>query len=154
MLLIENAPKEKENQGNFGYDQEEHLYGRTISLIVLCWKKSENKTSGCPFFDLVSLLRPYTERQVTIMRSPISPETQVALTLYHFSDEGRLQKVANSFGLSRSVCSIIIRRVSSVITTHLGPAYIKLPMKKQVSNDIPRMCRPYVIIIAVLWMLW
>ena len=91
------------------------------------WK--ENFRMSCvSFFNLVS---PYIERQVTIMRSPASTETQVALTLYYFSDEGRLRKVANSFGLSRLVCSIIIRRVSSVIITYLGPAWQNQVSKKK-----------------------
>ena len=55
---------------------------------------------------------------------------QVALTLYYLSDEGRLRKVANAFGLSRSSCSIIVQRVSYAITKHLGPMYIKLPMNE------------------------
>ena len=87
------------------------------------------RMSRASFFNLVSLLRPYIECQVTHMRRPVCPETQVALTLYYLSDEGRLRKVANAFGLSRPCCSIIIRRVSSAITLHLGPIYIKLPGK-------------------------
>ena len=62
------------------------------------------------------------------MRKPVTVESQVAVTLYYLSDEGRLRKVANAFGLSRSCCSIIVRRVSFVITKHLGPLYVKLPM--------------------------
>ena len=50
------------------------------------------------------------------MRSPVSVEKQVALTLYYLSDEGRLRKVANAFGLSRACVSIIIRRVTYAIT--------------------------------------
>ena len=65
------------------------------------------------------------------MRSPISVETQLAVTLYSLSDEGRLRKVANAFDLSRASCSIIVRRVSSAISTHLGPLYIKLPMTEE-----------------------
>ena len=65
------------------------------------------------------------------MRSPIPVEAQVAITLYYLSDEGRLRKVANAFGISRSSCSIIVRRVSKVITNHLGPLYIKLPMTEE-----------------------
>ena len=64
------------------------------------------------------------------MRNPVSVETQVAVVLYYLSDEGRLRKVANAFGLSRASCSIIIRQVSWAITTHLGPNYIKLPLRK------------------------
>ena len=84
------------------------------------WK--ENFRMSCvSFFNFVSLLYSYIECQVTHMRIPVCPETQVALTLYYLSDEGRLRKVANAFGLSRSSCSIVIRRVSSAITSHLGP---------------------------------
>ena len=39
--------------------------------------------------------------------------------------------MANAFGISRSSSSIIVRRVSKVITNHLGPLYIKLPMTEE-----------------------
>ena len=50
------------------------------------------------------------------MRSPIDVERQIAVTLYYLSDEGRLRKTANAFGLSRASVSIIIRRVTRTIT--------------------------------------
>ena len=83
------------------------------------------------FFNLAGLLRPFIERQVTVMRDPVSVETQLAVTLYYLSDEGCLRKVANAFGLSRACCSIIIRRVTLAITTHLGPDYINLPTTQE-----------------------
>ena len=89
------------------------------------------RMSRVSFFELCSLLGPYIERQATHMRSPISVETQVAVVLYYLSDEGRLRKVANAFGLSRASCSIIIRRVSWAITTHLGPSFIILPLTEE-----------------------
>lgn len=94
------------------------------------WKENF-RMSRVSFFNLANLLRPHIERQVTIMRAPVSVETQLAVTLYYFADEGRLRKVANAFGLSRSCCSITVRRVSSALTTHLGPHYIKLPTTEQ-----------------------
>ena len=39
------------------------------------------------------------------MRSPVGVVKQVACTLYYLSDEGRLRKTANAFGLSRQVVS-------------------------------------------------
>lgn len=83
------------------------------------------------FFNLASLLCSYLEHQVTNMHTPVSVEAQVAVTSYYLSDEGRLRKVGNAFGFSRSTRSIIIRMVSSVITLHLGPRYIKLPMTEE-----------------------
>ena len=58
-------------------------------------------------------LRTFIERKVTNMRLPVSVETQVALTLYYLSDEGRLRKTANTFGLSRARVSVIIRKMNN-----------------------------------------
>lgn len=69
------------------------------------------------------------------MRKAVSVEVQLAVTLYYLADEGRLRKVANAFGLARSTVSVIIRRVTSVISWHLGPKYIQLPTDdKEVQN--------------------
>ncbi len=95
------------------------------------------RMSRVNFFNLAGLLRPYIKRQDTVMRKPVTVETQVAVTLYHLSDEGRLRKVANASGLSRSCCSIIARRVSFAITKHLGPLYIPMTeesVKEKVSK--------------------
>ena len=61
------------------------------------------------------------------MRSPVEVERQVAATIYYLSDEGRLRKTANAFGLSRSCVSVMLQRVCRAITIHLGPKYIRLP---------------------------
>lgn len=78
------------------------------------WKENF-RMSRESFYKLVDKLRPFIEKQVTRMRVPVSADTQVAVTLYYLSDEGRLRKTANAFGLSRSCVSLIIRRVSYVI---------------------------------------
>ncbi|CAL9695438.1 unnamed protein product [Knipowitschia caucasica] len=61
------------------------------------------------------------------MRSPVSVVKKVACTLYYLSDEGRLRKTANAFGLSRQVVSNIVRQVCKAITVHLGSQFIQLP---------------------------
>ena len=58
------------------------------------------------------------------MRSPVEVERQVALALYYLSDEGRLRKTANAFGLSRPCISVIVRRVTHATSLHLGRKYI------------------------------
>ena len=96
------------------------------------------------FFKLCSELRPYIERHLTNMRQPIDVEKQVAVTLYYLSDEGRLRKTANAFGISRASTSIIIRRVTQAISMHMGPKYITLPkteedVKDKITNFFQRM---------------
>ena len=58
------------------------------------------RISRTSFFRLCELLQSCIERLGTIMRTPVSVETQLAITLYYLSDEGRLWKVANAFQLS------------------------------------------------------
>ena len=89
--------------------------------------KDNFRMSRSSFFLLCQKLKPLIQRRTTIMREPVSVETQVALTLYYLSDECRLRKTANSFGLARSTVSVTIRRVCAAISNHLGPQYIKLP---------------------------
>ena len=79
------------------------------------------------FLSLCKHLGPHIERQSARMRDPVEVDRQVALTLYYLADEGRMRKTANSFGLSRSSVSIIIRRVCRAICEHLGPQLISLP---------------------------
>ena len=44
-------------------------------------------------------------------RDPVSVEKQVAAALYYLVDEGRMRKVADSFGIEKLTISKIIRRV-------------------------------------------
>ena len=72
------------------------------------------------FYILRNELHGLIARKTTVMRTPVDIERQVALTLYFVSDEGQVRKTANAFGLSRACVSIIIQRVTSAITQHLG----------------------------------
>lgn len=71
------------------------------------WRENFRMTKTS-FLKLCEELRPHIQRQSTVMRSPIEMERQVAATIYYFSDEGRLQKTANAFGLSRSGVSVTL----------------------------------------------
>ena len=52
------------------------------------------------------------------------------------SDEGRLRKTANAFGISRPTVSVIVRQTCKAITIHLGPKYMKLPFKEPEAKDL------------------
>ena len=69
------------------------------------------------------------------MGFPVDVKKQVALTLYYLSDKGRLRKIANAFGLSRSCVSIVIRRVTHAVAMHLGPKYLQVPLTKEAVNE-------------------
>ena len=65
-----------------------------------------------------------------LMYQPISPETQVAATLYYLSDAGCIRKTANSFGIGKSTVSCIVKSVTEMICQHFGPKFIKLPLNE------------------------
>ena len=103
-----------------------------VKEVVIPEEWRENfRMSRYNFFTLSEQLRPHLEKQITNMRLPISVEKQVAIFLYYIADEGRYRKVANSFGISRAAVSKIIKKVSMVISLHLGPKYIKLPQTEE-----------------------
>ena len=78
-----------------------------------------SKTS---FEELVNIMRPYLEKQVT------GRECQIASFLYYIGDETRYRKTANVFDISRGLVSLIKRyqKVSKAIVEFLGKDYMKL----------------------------
>lgn len=98
----------------------------TDQVVPEEWKENF-RMSKENFMRLCQQIRPFIEKESTHMREPISVEKQIAVTLYYLMDEGRYRKVANAFGISRASVSIIVRNVCTVIGSHLGPQYIKLP---------------------------
>ena len=85
------------------------------NMIPEEWKENF-RMSERSFYILCEELRPYIQKETTRFRKPISVEKQVASTLYYLSDEGRLRKVANAFGIGKSTASRIIRRVTQAIS--------------------------------------
>ena len=107
-----------------------------VSEIVLPEEWRENfRMSRVSIMRLAEELRPYIEGKDTIMRTSIDVLKQVAMTLYYLSDEGRMRKTANAFGVSRQTVSKIVRKVCNAITVHLGPKYIILPFTEEAVQE-------------------
>ena len=68
------------------------------------------------FFILSSKVRPCLEKESTVMREPVSVETQVVITLYYLLDEGRYRQIANAFGVGKSTVSKTVRSVCQVLS--------------------------------------
>ena len=108
-----------------------------VNEVVVPEEWRENfRMTRTSLLKLSELLRPHIEGKTTKMRSPVGVTKKVACTLYYLSDEGRLRKTANAFGLSRQVVSKIIREVCRAITLHLGSEYIKLPSTVAEMEDL------------------
>ena len=57
------------------------------------------------FMKLCDKVKPFLQKQSPNMRSAIDVEKQLAVTLYYLSGEGRYHKVANAFGIRKSIVS-------------------------------------------------
>ncbi|XP_051800748.1 putative nuclease HARBI1 [Acanthochromis polyacanthus] len=108
-----------------------------VNGVVLDEEWRENfRMSRTSVVAFMEELRPHIEGQTTIMRTPIDPLKKVAMTLYYLSDEGRLRKTANAFGVSRQAVSVTVRQTCRAISIHLGPRYVKLPFMEQDATDL------------------
>lgn len=97
-----------------------------VNQVVVPEEWRQNfRMSRLALVQLSKILRPFVKGETTRLRVLVNVLTKVACTLYCPSDEGRLRKTANAFGLSRSIVSIIIRQECKAITIVLGPDYIK-----------------------------
>ncbi|KAM3867651.1 putative nuclease HARBI1 [Diretmus argenteus] len=108
-----------------------------VNDVVLDVEWRENfRMSRSSVVALSEELRPHIEAETTNMRTSIDPLKRVALSLYYLSDEGRLRKTANAFGVSRQAVSVIVRQTCRAITVHLGPKLIKLPFTEPEVEDL------------------
>ena len=116
-----------------------------VSQIVVPEEWRENfRMSRESLNSLAEELRPHIEGNNTIMRTAVDVVKQVAVTSYYLSDEGRMRKTTNAFGLSRQAVSKIVRKVCKAIMIHLGPKYINLPStEEEVHNLVKKFHRAH-----------
>ena len=99
-----------------------------VNEVMIAEEWRENfRMSRSSLLSLSELLHPYIEGEETVMRAPIDVVEKVACTIYYISDEGRLRKTANAFGLLQQAVFKVVRQVCKALTLYLGPKYIRLP---------------------------
>ena len=88
-----------------------------VSLVFCHWficVEEWRENFGMSRISLLRLteeLHPYIEGKDTVRRSFIDHVKQIAITLYHLSDESHICKTANAFGVSRQSVSKIVKEV-------------------------------------------
>jgi hypothetical protein len=102
------------------------LYNKVVNEA---WKENF-RLSKPNFMKLCNQLRLYIEKETTRFRKPLSVAIQVAITLYYIADEGRMQKMANAFGIAKCTVSVVVRFVTQIISNVMGDS-IKLPKTEE-----------------------
>ena len=86
-------------------------------------------------FALCEELHQYISKSTARFPKSASAGMQVAVTIYCLSDEGKFNKTANAFGITKNTVSMIIRRVTKAISNHLAGRCIKLPRTEEEVNE-------------------
>ena len=100
------------------------------TVVANEWRENF-RMSKFSFLILCNEVRPFLEKESTVMREPLSVETQVAITLYFLSDEGRYRKITNAFDVGKSTLSKTVRSVCQVMSKEYRQKYIKLPCTQE-----------------------
>ncbi|XP_033102408.1 protein ALP1-like [Anneissia japonica] len=79
------------------------------------------------FMDIAEQLRPFIEKEVTQMRTPITVEHRLAITLWRLATNIEYRSLGQQFGVGRSTVCSIVNETCRAIETHLMPKYIRFP---------------------------
>ena len=90
------------------------------------------------FMALADELHDYLEPSDDCPRAGdvLSVEKQLGMTLYFLKDQGSLRMTANTFGVAVCTLSVVLRKVSALITRELGPRYISLPTTEEEMDQL------------------
>ncbi len=118
--------------GAIWWEREEQAPGGTTSSTELWFQRNGEKTFTCPDRSWSNsakkcghMWRKQQEECVHPWMFSQRSWTAIPSFQYYLSDEGRLQKTASAFGLSRQAVSAIIWQFCKAIIIFLGPNYIK-----------------------------
>ena len=70
------------------------------------------------------------------MRRPVSVEKRVAITLWRMATNVEYQTLAHMFGVGRSTVGKIVLEVSSAISEHLTPEFVRIPSGNELSDAV------------------
>ena len=91
------------------------------------WWKDNLRMSQDTFHILCNELRPYIQKELTNMRSPVTVEERVAVTVWKLATNIEYHTLASLFGLGRSTVGKIVLETCNIMTTKLLARYVHLP---------------------------
>ena len=100
------------------------------------WWRDNLRMSFETFNMLVNQLRPYISKQDTQLRTAITVEERVAITVWRLATNAEYRTLSALFGVGIStVCSIVLETCSA-IAQHLLPLYVKIPTGSKLRENI------------------
>ena len=76
---------------------------------------------------LCNELRPYIQKQCTVLREPISVERRVAVTVWKLATNVEYRTLSNLFGIGLSTVAVIVVETCQAISANLLTRYVYIP---------------------------
>ena len=91
------------------------------------WWKDDLRMSRDTFYIMCNELCPYIQKESTNMRSSVTVEEKVAITVWKLATNIEYRSLASLFGLGRSTIGKMVLEMSSIVTTKILPLYVHFP---------------------------
>ena len=91
------------------------------------WWKENLRMSRDTFYILCNELHPYAQKEYTNMRSPVTVEERVAVTVWKLATNIEYRSLASLFGLGRSTVGKIVLETCNIMATKLLSRYVRFP---------------------------
>ena len=100
------------------------------------WWKENLRMTRDTFTILCNELRPHLQKQTTNMRSPVSVEERVAVTVWKLATNVEYRTLASLFGLGRSTVGEIVLETCEVVTKQLLSRYVSIPQDSRLREVV------------------
>lgn len=85
---------------------------------------------------LCDQLRPFIQRQHTRLRSPLSVDRRVAITLWTLATPAEYRTIGHLFGVAWSTVCVVVHSTCETIVKHLLPKFIAFPRGNALEETI------------------
>ena len=100
------------------------------------WWKQNLRMTRDTLTILCNELRQHIQKQSTNMRSPVSVEEKVAVTVWKLATNVEYRTLASVFGLGRSTVGEIVLETCEVMTKTLLPRYVYIPQDSRLREVV------------------
>lgn len=118
------------------FHRNERWFEDTLPYLGDQFFRQSFRVSPTTFRYIVESCGPLLQREDTVMRSAISVEKRVAVSMYKLCSSAEDRSIANLFGIGRSTVNTLYREFCEAVVTKLEPDWVKMPSAQTMADHI------------------
>lgn len=118
------------------FERNERWFEDTLPHLGEHFFKQSFRVSPSTFRYIVESCRPLLQREDTVMRTAITVEKRVAVSLYKLCSSAEDRSIAHLFGIGRSTVNTLYREFCDAILEVLEPEWVKMPSAEGMAEHI------------------